>query len=287
MKRARLSGLLLALTCLPVLAHQPVMDMAPRWQGGWGFQVRAEHVASDELLAGQQEVANPFGREKTIDRLWLEGIYTFRRELRLTLKLPWVDQERTVVRNGVAVRESGAGVGDLIIGVPMKRYDNQVDASRNIAFTPSIRLPTGSTADAFPVGDGSTDLGVSVSASFERADIYQYYDLFYWANRAGERGIHQGDELGLDINIGVHPWHDNLSNTGVFMMLDVAARDEQPGRDMAGVTGGRRLSAGPVLVWYRGGIMVRTEVSRPLYERVEGVQLSRGDEFKLGIGFVF
>ena len=30
-----------------VFAHQPVMDMAPRWSGGYGFQVRYESFGSD------------------------------------------------------------------------------------------------------------------------------------------------------------------------------------------------------------------------------------------------
>jgi len=29
-----------------VFAHQPVMDMAPRWNGGYGFQVRYERFGS-------------------------------------------------------------------------------------------------------------------------------------------------------------------------------------------------------------------------------------------------
>uniref|UniRef100_UPI00356A70A7 transporter n=1 Tax=Pontibacterium sp. TaxID=2036026 RepID=UPI00356A70A7 len=204
-----------------------------------------------------------------------------------SLKLPYVDQSRAVVRDGLAVRESGTGLGDLIVGVPLKRYENKPASTGNIAFTPSIRLPTGSTDDDFPVGDGSIDFGVSFSASFEQADLYQYYDLFYWANTGGERGIHEGDELGLDINIGWHPYHDNLTNTGIFLMLDLSARHEERGRDTAGVTGGDRLSAGPVFVWYRGGVMFRAEYKTPLYEHLEGTQISRGDEFSIGIGFVY
>ncbi|PCI54460.1 MAG: hypothetical protein COB36_09845 [Alphaproteobacteria bacterium] len=287
MIRINLSVLALCLLATPVYAHQPVMDMAPRWQNGWGFQLRHEVFNSDILLDGDAEVNNFFGREKSVGKTWLEGIYTFRREVRLTFKLPSIDQSRTVVRDGVAVRESGSGVGDLVIGLPLKRYENNASSTGNLAFTPSIRLPTGSTSDDFEVGDGSTDLGVSFSASFEKADLYQFYDLFYWANGEGDNGIHQGDELGLDINIGWHPYHDNEINTGVFLMFDVSARHESRGRDSAGATGGDRLSTGPVFVWYRSGMMFRAEYKVPIYENLSGVQLSRGNEFSVGIGFVF
>ena len=283
----KLSILALSLVAIPAFAHQPVMDMAPRWKNGWGFQLRHEIFNTDILFDGNSEISNALDRDKSINKTWLEGIYTFRREVRLTFKLPSVDQSRTFIRDGVRVRESGRGIGDLVIGLPLKRYQNNANSTGNIAFTPSIRLPTGSTSDDFEVGDGSTDVGVSFSASFEKADLYQYYDLFYWANGEGDNGIHQGDELGLDINIGWHPYHDNETNSGVFLMFDVSARHESRGLDTGGITGGDRLSTGPVFVWYRGGMMFRAEYKIPLYENLKGVQLSRGNEFSVGIGFVF
>lgn len=282
-----LAGTACVLAFSNVAAHQPVMDMAPRWQGGWGFQLRYEHWDSSELLQDSHELPNPFDLSRSVDQTWLEGVYTFRREVRATFKLPFIDQSRTVLRDGTPALESGSGIGDLVIGVPLKRYKNEDQSTGNLAVTPSIRLPTGSTRDAFPVGDGSTDLGLSISASFERAHIYQYYDLFYWQNGAGDKGIHEGNELGLDINIGWHPYHDNLTNTGVFLMLDLSARHENRGVDNVGITGGDRLSIGPVFVWYRGGMMLRAEWKYPVYESVKGVQVSRGNEYSLGAGFVF
>ena len=35
------------------LGHQPVMDMAPRWAGGGGFQFRYETLGSNKLLDGE------------------------------------------------------------------------------------------------------------------------------------------------------------------------------------------------------------------------------------------
>ncbi|CAM3310830.1 transporter [Shewanella violacea] len=280
-------GFTVMFTSLPALAHQPVMDMAPRWEGGWGFQLRQQNISADTLLDGTTKIANQAKLSINIDKLWLEGIYTFKREVRLSVKLPYIKQSRTVIRANAPVYESGSGIGDLIIGLPLKRYRNEIDSTGNIAITPSIRLPTGSTDASFPLGDGSIDLGLSLSASFEQAKWYQYYDLFYWINNQGSKQIDKGDELGLDINIGWHPYHDNLSNTGVFLMLDISARLEQKGQDSAGITGGKRVSAGPVFVWYRAGAMLRVEYKLPLYEDVEAIQVSYGDEFTLGIGLVF
>ncbi len=270
-----------------VSAHQPVMDMAPRWEHGYGFQIRYESYGSDTLLNGESEVDNPFNRDNDVSITWLEGIYTFRREVRLSVKIPYVDHHRSVVQNGASVQESGRGLGDVIVGVPLKRYKNDAAATRNIAFTPSIRLPTGSTSGDYPVGDGSTDLGVSFSASFEKADLYQYYDLFYWKNGDGDRGINEGDELGLDINIGWHPYHDNVKNEGIFLMLDASLRYQDRGQNLAGTTGGKRILTGPVFVYYRKGIMFRAEYKYPVYEDLYGTQVSRGPELNVGLGFVF
>ena len=41
-------------------AHQPVMDMAPRWAEGYGFQLRQEHFGSDDLMRGSDSVENAF-----------------------------------------------------------------------------------------------------------------------------------------------------------------------------------------------------------------------------------
>jgi hypothetical protein len=270
-----------------VLAHQPVMDMAPRWQDGYGFQIRQEYRSSDELFSGDSNVDNPVGLDKSISTTWLEGIYTFKREVRLSVKIPYVDKKRTVLRNGTPFQESGSGLGDIIIGMPLKSYTNLESATSNIAFTPSIRLPTGSTDGNYSPGDGSTDVGASFSASFEKANLYQYYDLFYWKNGQGDNGIKQGDEIGFDVNVGWHPYHDNLANEGMFLMWDVSARVEERGQDTAGITGGKRLSTGPVFVSYQGGIMIRAEYKYPLYVDVYDTQISYGQELNIGIGFVF
>ncbi|MBL4798224.1 MAG: hypothetical protein JKY50_12470 [Oleispira sp.] len=269
------------------VAHQPVMDMAPRWQGGYGFQLRQETHYSDKLLSGESEVDNPFGQEQRISTSWLETIYTFRREVRLVVKIPYLDQQRTTVTDDGALKQAGRGLGDIIIAVPLKRYVNETSSTSNIAFTPSIRLPTGSTDEDFPVGDGSTDLGASFSVSFEKADLYQFYDLFFWRNNKGEKGMLEGNEAGLDINIGWHPYHNNMDNQGVFVMLDVSARVNDRGRNTVGVTGGKRISMGPIFVFYRKGVMFRAEYKTPIYENLFATQVSRGSELNIGIGCVF
>lgn len=280
-------SLSVASVAVPVWAHQPVMDMAPRWEEGYGIQVRHEWRSSDTLKDGDSEVENPFERRRRVDTTWIEGIYTFKREVRFSFKMPWVDQSRIVVRDGVPIRQADSGWGDLILGAPLKHYRNLENSTWNVAFTPSIRVPTGSTSADFPVGDGSTDFNFSFSHSREAAGLYQYYDLFYWVNTRGKKGIAEGDEVGLDVDLGVHPYHNNLTNTGAFVMLAVAARHKDRGVDMAGTTGGTRISTGPVLVVYRHNVMLRAEFKVPVYEKVNRTQVSYGPEVNVGLGVVF
>lgn len=268
-------------------AHQPVMDMAPRWEGGWGFQVRNEYRFSDELLSGDSDVSNPLGRERRVNTTWLEGVYTFKRELRVTAKIPWVEQSRVSVLGGARVEQTGSGIGDSILGLQLKHYYNREASTGNFGLTPSIRFPTGSTSDAYPVGDGSWDVGVSASFSAEMASLYQFYDLFYWHNTKGKRGINRGDEFGLDVNVGVHPYHNNRHNLGIFLMGDLSGRYEGRGKDTAGTTGGKRISLGPVLVGYWSNLMLRAELKFPVYESVWGTQVARGTDFNIGLGVTF
>jgi hypothetical protein len=290
MDRRRLRALATALLIAMAVpstgrAHQPVMDMAPRWQGGFGFQLRNVQRSSKSLRNGDKKVENSQGQKRRVNTTWLEGVYTFKRELRLTAKIPWVEQKR--VPGAGASAQSGSGLGDSILGLQLKHYFNRAASTGNIGLTPSLRVPTGSTSDAYPVGDGSWDIGISTSFSAETFRIYQFYDLFYWHNTKGERGMKRGDEVGLDVNIGLHPYHDNQRNLGVFLMGDLSVRYEGRGKDTGGTTGGSRISLGPVVVGYWKNLMFRTDVKIPLYQYVRGTQVEHGIEINLGMGVVF
>ncbi|MDM3870801.1 transporter [Porticoccus sp. W117] len=277
-------------------AHQPVMDMAPRWNDGYGFQLRHESYGSGKLLAGSGELSNSNGLERHVNKTWLEGIYTFNPSKRITFKLPYVEQRRVALVDGQPVAQSNSGLGDLILAMPLKRYTNKGANTSNWGITPQIRLPTGSSSGDFAISDGSVDLGLSVSYSAEgfpfgkdKPSLYQLYDLFYWYNREGDDRMREGDVVGLDINLGLHPIHNNNTNSGMYLMWDVSARHTQAPNEFTRTTasGGKRVHSGPVLVLYRGNMMFRAEYKLALYEKVDGLSLSRGDEFTVGIGWTF
>ena len=270
-------------------AHQPVMDMAPRWEDGYGFQIRRESYGSSTLKDGDSKISNPLGLKRFVDKTWLEGVYTFDRAKRVTFKLPYVEQSRTKNVNGKAVRQRKSGLGDLIVGVPLKHYSNRGALTDNFGLTPSLRLPTGSHSGDFPISDGSVDFGLSLSYSAETPKFYLLADLFTWQNIAGEKNMRAGDEYGLDLNLGYHPFHNNETNAGVFTMWDVSARhNEDPNvANLTTASGGSRISTGPVLVLYKDNIMFRAEYKVPAYEKTSGISNSRGQELNIGIGITF
>ena len=91
----------------------------------------------------------------------------------------------------------------------------------------------------------------------------------------------------MDVNLGIHPYHNNRYNLGCFLMLDLSARYEGHGQDTAGATGGKRVSLGPILMAYWNNLMLRVDVKFPVYQHVWGSQVARGTEINAGLGVVF
>ena len=91
-----------------LMAHQPVMDMAPRWSGGYGFQIRNEFIPNVSSTN------------------WFEGVYTRSREKRITFKIPL---------------EDGKTLGSPIIALPLKKYQNHSGYTENWGITPQVKIP--------------------------------------------------------------------------------------------------------------------------------------------------
>ncbi len=158
------------------IAHQPVMDMAPRWNGGYGAQTRITHANNTTTT-------------------WIEGVYTFKPALRMTLKVPY----------------SGGESGDAIVAMPIKRYINSAASTSNWGITPSVRMPTG--------GGSDWDAGLSLSYSAESKGYYQLYDIY-----------RLGDTTGIDINAGMS--HADGNGSSWFTLWDITARDSDSGQHL-------------------------------------------------------
>lgn len=129
-----------------VFAHQPVMDMAPRWNGGYGFQVRYESFGSDRTIHEQNILSSYFQQT-----YWLEGVYTWHRAKRITFKLPY----HMIERQDADLVAKSKSFGDLILAVPLKKYSNFKRRTQNFGFTPQIRIPSNTKEDVLEWKDDS------------------------------------------------------------------------------------------------------------------------------------
>ena len=90
MKTDRLiAGLILiGSALLPHLqADQPIMNMMPRWNGGYGMQTLLENIDKQDLKLGDS--VHTKGLSEQIQTLHLQGVYTWTRAVRMTFKVPY------------------------------------------------------------------------------------------------------------------------------------------------------------------------------------------------------
>lgn len=243
-----------------LFAHQPVMDMAPRWSGGYGFQIRYESFGSDKTIL-DKDLSSTYYQET----YWLEGVYTWHRSRRITFKIPY----NSVENSTDDIVSSHHSVGDLILALPLKKYSNFKRSTQNFGFTPQIRIPFGEQKTHL---DGLYGAGVSLSYSAESFRYYQMYDLYAWTYNDRD------PMMGLDVNLGIHPIHNNATNTGLFIMWDLTSKWDEASTV---------IQTGPVLVPYKHKIMARFEVKFPIVENGNDTQLSKGIFINTGIGFIF
>ena len=268
-------------------AAQPVMNEAPRWAGGWGFQVRNLHRESDALILKDKEIANPFGKKRRVNRTMLEGVYTWDRSKRITVKIPYIDQMRVTEVNGRAVRQEDRGLGDIVVGTPLRKYTNYKEWTSNISFTPSIRIPSGETGGDYPISDGSTDVGISLSYGAESPKYLLGVGASYWINNEGKRGQKEGDELDIDIILGRNMFHNSKKSSAVSFQLEFQWHHKESGFLLSGNNEGDRITVGPAVAYFRGNAIVRAVYSLPVYERYSQESVSYGHQFDIGIGWVF
>ena len=67
-------GISILLACVSLSgADQPIMNMMPRWDGGYGWQALYERMDRDDLLQGS-ETFQP-GWHERIHQLHVQGVY--------------------------------------------------------------------------------------------------------------------------------------------------------------------------------------------------------------------
>ncbi|PCJ60243.1 MAG: hypothetical protein COA79_08715 [Planctomycetota bacterium] len=247
------------------------MNEVPRWSGGYGFQIFQEFRWSKILKNGRDKINNSDDLFYQKHITHFEGVYTWRKWIRVTLKAPLVYYDyRLPNSSGRVERQTKEGFGNIILAVPLKYYMNKKRWSGHVGFTPQIRFGGNSSGSDNEISDGSTDFGASLSFEKETAFLKIYGGTTYWFEQASG----QKDELKLDFGVGWN-FHDRGS-----ISFDVDYVDEKEDHQW--------LGAGFSFFWnFNDIVMARIEYKHALFEYEDRVGITTGNVIRLGIGFVF
>lgn len=263
-------GLLIA-ALAPLSADQPIMNMMPRWDGGYGVQVLADTIHRSDLKQGKDVVGDGFSED--ISRLHLQGVYTWDRSIRLTFKLPYViDARREVLAtNGDKVVQHDQGLGDLTLALPLKHYFNLATRSGSWTVAPQLRVPLGSKDSSYQVANRVWGTGISVGYETETYQLFFATSASAWVFEDPEPA-----EYGWSLDLG---WNAR-DNMQLLWESDFKWDDEDA----------LSLSAGPALYWrWNDHTHIRVEWKHDYISEVsrDTPDHGNGDHLSGGIGFVF
>ena len=77
---------LVFIVCLQSKADEPIMNMMPRWSGGWGYEFHYEYRTENDLLMGSEALHKGFSGGSRGFPYGL-GLH-LEKEVRITAKLP-------------------------------------------------------------------------------------------------------------------------------------------------------------------------------------------------------
>ena len=266
-------ALLLLISCSPLLGDQPIMNMMPRWDGGYGVQALAETIHRSDLKLGDVVVGKGFSED--IQLLHLQGVYTWDRSVRLTFKLPYiVSAQREVLGiDNQKEEQHNKGIGDLTLALPLKQYFNLSARSGNWSIVPQIIIPLGAADGKHNYSVADRVWGGGISLGYETETYHWFFaaSASAWAyessmsNQWGgsvDLGLKSGDRL-------LYLWESDFKLDAEDAFI---------------------LSAGPA-VYYRFSdtIHTRFEWKHDFISRVSERQAeyANGDRISFGIGFVF
>ena len=254
-----------------LVADQPIMNMMPRWDGGYGIQVLADTVHRSDLKRGSATLGKGF--TEAIQQVHLQGVYTWDRSVRLTFKLPYtIDARREVLAtDGGKIVQHDAGIGDLTLALPLKRYFNLAARSGNWTVAPQVRIPLGQADSGYEVANRVWGAGFSIGYETETYDWFFASSASAWTFES-----RQPAAWSLSIDLG---WNAR-DNMQLLWESDFKWDDD------AAYT----YAAGPALYWrWNDHTHTRIEWKHDFISRVSRHKADHGntDRVSIGIGFVF
>ncbi len=267
-----LCGFVLGYTSL-THADQPIMNMMPRWDRGFGLQVQQQYIHRSDIFTDNRIAFTGFSEE--IHQVWLEGVYTWDRSVRITFKLPYViDARRELpgITPGSKVEQHDEGLGDLTLALPLKKYFNLNARSGNWTVSPQLRIPLDDRGeDNYDVWNRVWGVGLSFGYETETPTLFFSIGAGFWVFEEPENV-----EMSASLDLG---WNFR-DNAQLLWESDVKWQDDST----------LFISAGPALYWRLADqIHGRIEWKHDFHSEVGYNELDHGngDMLRVGLGFVY
>ena len=254
-----------------LLADQPIFNEMPRWDDGWGFQFIYEYRTEDDLLLEDDKLAPGFSEE--VEVLHLEGVYTWDKSVRLTVKLPYLIGATRELPDGLGGKliQEDQGIGDATVALPLKKYFNLDGRSGSWTLAPQLRVPL-SGDDAYEIYDGEWGTGLGFGYETET-----FRHIF---------------------SVGASIWHYFEDEPfEVFAHLDVARNLQGFGSSghlklendlQFEDNGSLTLTIGPALYWkFTDTVHTKISWKKDVSDRQGVIDHGNGEAFKIGVGFVY
>ena len=260
----------LSLTSM-VSADQPIFNKLPRWSDGYGVQFVEEYRHERDLLLGDEKVGE--GLSEDVHILHIEGVYTWERWIRLTVKIPYIlHAEREILdENDNVQRETDQGLGDITLALPLKKYFNLDGRSGSWTLAPQLRIPTAGT-DSYEIGDGEWGAGLFMGYETETVNWFVGGGVNLWTVDGQEPF-----QAGLSFDFGRNIFA--FGSSGQFNWeTDCIWEDD----------GSFLLSAGPSIYWkVNDTVHFRADWKHDYIDYRGVLDHGNGEAVSIGIGLVY
>lgn len=243
----------------------------PRWDKGYGVQIRHEWRTEEDLLLNRTKVGRGFGED--VEIVHVEGVYTWDKSIRVIAKFPYVlNASRELPDgNGGKFFQHDSGPGDPILALPLKKYFNLDGRSGSWTMTPQIQVPM-SGSDEYEVYENVWGQGISFGYETETYRYILHVGASAW--------FFGGDEpftarVSLDIGVNFEAFN---SNGHVKWESDYFWEDDESAT----------LYMGPALYYrfsdeWHGRLSYRYD----FYDKQGILDHGNGSQFIVGVAFVY
>jgi hypothetical protein len=267
-----LCALLLTLLCPTFLvADEPVFNEMPRWSEGWGVQVIQEQRRKRNLLIGKRRLAPNMSEYASITHI--EGVYTWDKSIRLTAKLSYVNDARRELLDakGRKFVQHDEGIGDLTLGLPLKKYFNLDGRSGAWSLTPQLIVPL-DDKDDYELYNHEWGFGLSTGYATETHRYLFSTGVGVW-HFAGHEPFQANANLDLGLNIQAFGSSGHIKWENDFVLED---------------DGTRTLTTGVGFYWmFTDLVHAKVTWKHDLYDYRGTIDHGNGDALLIGFAIVY